>query len=294
MPNQKEEEIQESVLPLPVDEIFADEEFNCRGTINPISVMELSKSIKERGLLQPILVQPWDKTPGKKYRIVMGYRRYKAHQILNKPTIQAIIRLGLSDDDAVIMNLSENVQREDLTILQEAKSIEKLKMHGWSENQVADRVNKSRGWAQVRFMLLDLPVEIQEEAANNAINQQEIRDCWTVMNAEGLDAAYNMVREIKEAKIMGKKRPISVSKIMAKQKKNRKYPRTPEEILEMQTVIREKVGNGVITRILGWAAGEVDDLSAHQTLKEYLASQGKSYMIPLALTNPAHGLVRQS
>lgn len=277
---------------LPISEIFADEEFNCRGVISPIGVMELSKSIKEQGLLQPILVQPWTKKDGKKYRIVMGYRRFKAHQVLNVPTIRAIVKQGLTDDDAVILNLSENIQREDLTILQEAKSIEKLKLNGWSEIQVAERLKKSRGWVQVRFFLLELPVEIQQEAANGNLSQQEIRDAWTTLEHQGLDAAFEYVRELKEAKLTGKKRPVTPAKIAAKKKKNRKYPRTPEEIIEIQGIIREKLGNGIITQLLAWCAGEIDDLTMHQALRAECVKNGKTYMIPLALTQPLHSLVR--
>lgn len=167
------------IYDLPMKEIYADLTFNCRGHIDPASCAELAKDIKNKGLVQPVMVQPYDKVPGKKFRIVMGHRRHMAHQINHAETIRAIVKEGLSDLDARVLNICENIQRQDLNILQEAMSIDSLRRGGWNELQTADKIGMSRGWVQVRFMLLDLPIEIQHEAAAGLIPQSAIRKAWT-------------------------------------------------------------------------------------------------------------------
>src|SRR5690348_11843059 len=91
------------VYQVPMNEIFADDEFNCRGVIDPMTVIDLANDIRDKektrgegmGLIEPITLQPWSKEPGKKYRIVAGYRRFKAHEINKAEFIRALIREGL-------------------------------------------------------------------------------------------------------------------------------------------------------------------------------------------------------
>src|SRR4051812_9291295 len=96
----QEQELQpidpDRIYDLPLTEIYADEDFNCRGIIDPTSVVELAHDIKQKekelgegkGLISPIIVQPWLKKAGKKWRIVAGYRRFKAHVLNQAKTIR--------------------------------------------------------------------------------------------------------------------------------------------------------------------------------------------------------------
>ena len=105
-----------------MSEIFSDDEFNCRGRIIPLDVLDLAKSIKETKLQQPIAVQPFKHptNPNIKYRIIAGHRRFMAFVVNKSTTIPAIIRDGLSELDARLLNLTENLKRQDLNMLQEA------------------------------------------------------------------------------------------------------------------------------------------------------------------------------
>jgi ParB family chromosome partitioning protein len=269
---------------IPMSEIFDDEDFNCRGAINALSVAELAKDIKQNGLTQPITIQPWDKKEGKKYRLIAGYRRFKAHQINAAQTVKAIIKYGVDDERAVAMNLSENVQREDLTILQEARAIEKLKLHGWSASDVSREIGKSYGWCQVRFMYLELPPDIQEEIVRADLPHSVIRDIWTQDPGQ---PRYDLLKRIKDAKILGKKRPINPNKVKAN-KPNSKRVREKAEIEMLQDTIREAVGNNLATKVLGWVLGLIDDLEVHQKIREdaLAGTYGKKsfYPIPVGLT----------
>src|SRR5215831_9926890 len=95
---------------LPTVEIFADENFNCRGTIAPFDVIDLAKSIEKNGLLQPIVVQPYVNHPPHKYRIIVGHRRHRAYEVQGWKEIPAIIKEGLTDVQLRILNLQENLE----------------------------------------------------------------------------------------------------------------------------------------------------------------------------------------
>ena len=153
------------ILKIPLTKILADDEFNCRGEINPIDVVDLAKDIElHGGLIQPVIVMSLDserkkKYPEKDYLLIVGYRRFISHRdILNWNNIEAVIEEKFTTElEARLANLSENLQRKNLDILQEAKAIKKLRMLGISRDEVAKRMVMSMGWVQIRFMLLDLP-----------------------------------------------------------------------------------------------------------------------------------------
>lgn len=285
------------IYDVPLVEIFADEEFNCRGTINPIDVADMANDILQKGLIQPILLQPWTFHDGRRWRIVAGYRRYKAVRMNkiaghpNSDTIRAIIREGLGDLDARVLNLSENLQRENLNIMQEANAIDHFRRAGWTEQQTADKMKMSRGWVQARFRLLELPPDIQKEVQAGMISQTQIQTLHRLKETPNLQ--YALVRKIKDAKILGKKRvPTESSIVMVK---NAKKPRTPDEIFAIQDIVIEHFGHGVATKVLGWAGGAISDLEMHKYFREKLSKDGVNYEVPTNFknaepSNPTEGL----
>lgn len=284
-------ELNEELALIPPAEIFADEDFNCRGVISHLSVIELAKDIATNGLTQPITIQPWDKGPeGTKYRLIAGYRRYKAHQLNAAETIKSIIKHGISDDEAVMMNLSENIQREDLTIAQEAAAIQKLKLHGWTMNEVGAKIGKSYGWVQVRYMFLELPPDIQKEIVDREFPNSIIRDLWLQQTSED---RYELFRKIKDARLMGKKRPVNPLTIR-KDKPNAKRARGREEMELMQDTVREVMGNNLATVALAWAMGEVDDLTLHKKLREEGLKINKYHVIPQGLMKSQQAFSKQT
>jgi ParB/RepB/Spo0J family partition protein len=270
------------VYDLPMGEVFADESFNSRGKIEPLKVMELAREINENGLLQPITVQVYDRMPGKKFRIVAGYRRYAAHQLNQATTIRSLVKNEISDLDARLMNLSENTQRENLNILQEANAIQHFVLAGWTEQQIATRLGKSRGWVQVRGMLLQLPNEIQAEAEVGLVSQEAIRELYS-MSWMGYQAQIDHLKKIKDAKILGKKRK---PKPMDVYRSNERKPRTQEEIGDMQDEIIDCIGKNVdpLTKALAWAGGFIDDKEFHTYVAEYIRKNyNRHWNIPDAI-----------
>src|SRR5688572_28257633 len=127
------------------------------------SLQELADSIKAQGIVQPIVVRPVDgAAPGEsqRYEIIAGERRWRAAQIAGMPTVPAVIR-RVPDEAAIAMALIENIQRENLNPLEEARALDRLiSEFGITHQQAADAVGRSRAAVSNLLRLLELPPEI--------------------------------------------------------------------------------------------------------------------------------------
>ena len=120
---------------------------------------ELASSIREHGVLQPILVRP--RGPNT-YQIVAGERRWRASRQAGLETIPAMIE-EIDDDTALEIAIIENLQREDLTPLDEAAMFDRMiRQHGYSIRKLADKLGKDKGYLENRLRLADAPPEIRE------------------------------------------------------------------------------------------------------------------------------------
>ncbi len=263
---------------IPIDDIFCDNDFNCRGPIPPIDVVDLARSIDANGLQQPITVQPWTKMPNKKYRIISGHRRFQAHRVNAAKTIPAILKEGMTELQARKLNLEENLKRKDLNILQEATALRPFWEAGWTQEMMCSELTQSRGWLQARIALLQLPPEIQQEAAAGYLTQEHIKQLASIKQK---DAQFEAVKKIKSAKINNER-----GKIRAVPKKKNplaKRPRDRQEGFAMMETIQDAVGNGFYTRCMAWVLGEISDFELLRDTKEFAESQGKRWEIPQSI-----------
>ena len=126
------------------------------------TLQELAQSIKERGVLEPVVVRPMPGLPGRaKYQIVMGERRFRAAKIAGLKTIPAIVK-SLSDEDAQAEALLENFQREDLNPIEKAKAIQGL-LAFMSYEKVGKTLGVSETTLRRSLELLELPPFVQHE-----------------------------------------------------------------------------------------------------------------------------------
>lgn len=265
--------------------IWSDEDFNCRGTILPMDVVDLAKDIQQNGLQFPIAVQPIGEVDnavfrgdevGFDFRIIAGHRRFAAFKVLKKISIPVMVKVGLSEVQARLVNLGENLKRKALNILQEARAIERLRKLGLNRRQVAEELGVSTSWVQVRFNLLDLPSEIQEEAAAGILNQYQIKELFSLGTKE---EQYEAVKQIKRAKLKGEK-GISVGK--KPQQDPFKKKRQPKNVVqEMIDHLGKNIGFGLHTRVLAWANGEISAAELYFDIKLYADEHGFSYQVPL-------------
>lgn len=145
------------------------------------ALAQLAQSIKEHGVLQPILVRPM-LSGG--YQIVAGERRYRASRLAGLKEIPAVIR-ELSDSETMQLALIENLQRQDLSALEEAAGYHTLiEQYGLSQEQVAKTVGKSRPAIANTLRLLSLPDEIKELLNSGSLSVGHARALLSVENKE--------------------------------------------------------------------------------------------------------------
>ena len=145
--------------------------FQPRIKFNEEAIDELSKSIKEHGVIQPIVVRPI----GDKFEIIAGERRYKASCMAGLRTIPAIIT-DLNDKDSAEVALIENVQRENLTPIEEAISYKKILDMGYiTQEALATKLGKTQSTVANKLRLLNLDDEVQEALLNEKISERHAR-----------------------------------------------------------------------------------------------------------------------
>lgn len=123
------------------------------------SLEELAASIREHGVLQPILVRP---AGAGRYQLIAGERRWRASRIAQAETIPALIE-EIDDDTALEIAIIENLQREDLSPLDEASLYDRMiREHGYSVRRLAQKLGKDKGYLENRLRLADAPEEIKQ------------------------------------------------------------------------------------------------------------------------------------
>ena len=143
---------------VPVDRIQPNPQ-QPRLVFEETALNELAASIREHGVLQPILVRPAGHNV---YQIVAGERRWRASKLAGLETIPALIEV-IDDDTALEIAIIENLQREDLTPLDEAAMYDRMvREHGYSIRKLAEKLGKDKGYLENRLRLADAPPEIRE------------------------------------------------------------------------------------------------------------------------------------
>jgi ParB family chromosome partitioning protein len=130
-----------------------------RLSIDQEGLNELASSVREHGVLQPILVRPLENG---QYQLVAGERRWRASKQAGLDTIPAIVE-QIDDDTALEIALIENLQREDLSPLDEAMMYERMtREHGYSLRKLAQKIGKDKGYIENRLRLVDAPPEVRQ------------------------------------------------------------------------------------------------------------------------------------
>jgi ParB family chromosome partitioning protein len=149
----------EAVVTIPLNKIKPNR-FQPRNKFNKAKLQELADSIKKHGLAQPILVAA-SIVPGE-YEIIAGERRYRASKIADKKDIKAIVKQSADDKQRFDLALIENIQREDLNPIEEAKAFKRLiEEFEHTHEQIAEVVGKERSVISNTLRLLSLPEDIQ-------------------------------------------------------------------------------------------------------------------------------------
>lgn len=157
-------------IEIPLSEIRSNP-YQPRKTFNDASLQELADSIKEYGVVEPIIV----KKSVKGYEIVAGERRTKAALLAGLKTVPAIVK-DFSDSDMMEIALLENIQREDLNPIDEAESVSDIiRVKGYTQEEFARRFGKSRSYITNLLGILKLPKEVQAKVKEGKISLSHAR-----------------------------------------------------------------------------------------------------------------------
>jgi len=180
--------VDREVVELYLDDIIPNR-FQPREVFNEEALKELSASIREHGVIQPIIVRKL----GDKYEIIAGERRYKASVLAGMTKIPAIIR-NLDDKEASKVALLENLQRKDLTPIEEARTYQKiLELDDMTQEELGRTMGKSQGAIANKMRLLTLPDEVQDALLHDRISERHAR---SLLNLDTPEKQINMLNRV--------------------------------------------------------------------------------------------------
>ena len=186
---------------------------------------ELAQSIKENGVIQPIIVR---QSPVIGYEILAGERRYRASLLAGLTSIPAVVK-QLSDQEMMVQSIIENLQRENLNPIEEARAYESLVEKGFTHAEIADKMGKSRPYISNSIRLLSLPEQIISEVENGKLSQAHARSL-VGLNKEQQD--YFFQRIIEEDISVRKLEALLTEKKQKKLQKNDYFIQNEEEQLK--------------------------------------------------------------
>lgn len=231
--NMYKEATNEEIIELNVNELRPNP-YQPRTVFDEKALNELAESIKENGVIEPIIV----KKSIKGYDVIAGERRLKASKIAGNKTIPAIIR-QLSDEKMAEIALLENLQRENLTALEEARAYKSLieKLH-LTQDELAKKVSKSRSHITNMLGLLRLPNEVQDMIQAKKLTMGHAR---ALSKLEDREEIIKMAEEIANQKLTVR----NVEEKSSEKKKKVETKRRKNEYQYVQDMLREKLDTKV-------------------------------------------------
>lgn len=214
-----------------------------RRTFDQKALRELASSIQESGVFQPIILrQPDPKL--KRYELIAGERRFRASKLAKQTTIPAIIRT-MSDEKMMEVAVLENLQREDLTPLEEAQAyqtlMDKLSL---TQAQVAERLGKSRPYIANYLRLLGLPNEIKELVSAGKLSMGQAR---TLLGLKDRKQLVKLAKQAVEKNLTVRQLEELVSQMngTAEKKRAKRRQRKPAYVREAESQLQNKFGTKV-------------------------------------------------
>jgi ParB family chromosome partitioning protein len=176
------------VVELDIDSISANP-YQPRSTMSEVSLEDLRHSISEKGILQPVIVR---RNSGR-YELVAGERRLRAAKLAQLPTVPAIIR-QVSDSEALEIALVENLQREDLNPIDEARGYKELiRRFNLTQEDLARKIGKDRSTIANVLRLLNLPDEVKKGLEEGKINMGHARALLGLSDGRQIEGVYRTI-----------------------------------------------------------------------------------------------------
>ncbi len=221
---------------IPIKDILRNK-FQPRKHFNKTSLEELSNSIKEQGVIQPIVVRPSSSETGK-YEIIAGERRWIASQNAGLHEVPVVILNNVDDVKSLEFAIVENVQRQDLNPVEESRGYQKLiNDFNYNQEKLSKFIGKSRSYIANSLRLLSLPNEVLEMIEQGSLSAGHARALIGLNNSRDL-----------AKKIIQKKLSVRQTENLSKQYRTKKFKlihKKDPNILDLQKTLEEKIGLNV-------------------------------------------------
>ena len=226
----------DKIVEISLDEIKKNP-YQPRTYFNEEKLNELKESIEKNGLLQPIIV----KKAVKGYYIIAGERRYRAFELLGRKEIPAIIK-EMTDEEMMVFAVLENLQREDLSALEESESYKNLmdKM-SLTQDELAKKLGKSRPYIANSLRLLKLPTEIKNKLEQGVISTAHARTLLALKTKKVMEDVCTLVIE---RKMSVRELEEYVAKLL-KPKEVKKTKAKDIFIEEQENILKKRLGTSV-------------------------------------------------
>lgn len=184
------EALQDDFLEVPIEKVTSNPQ-QPRHNFDEKELQELADSIKKHGIIQPLVVA---KIAPDQYELIAGERRLKASRLAGLKMVPVIVREESGEREKLELALVENIQRHDLGVLEEARAYKKLiEEFDLTQEDVADKVGKSRSAVANKVRLLGLPIEIQRALSEGKITEGHARSILAIENPEKQRALFEMI-----------------------------------------------------------------------------------------------------
>ncbi|WP_181350759.1 nucleoid occlusion protein [Thalassobacillus sp. CUG 92003] len=208
----------DEVIQLPVESIQPNR-FQPRTIFTPEKIEELAQTIRTHGMIQPIVVRKLDE---RNYELIAGERRWRAVQSLGWENIASIIR-DMNDSQTASVALIENLQREELTVIEEATAYSRLiELHELTQEALAQRLGKSQSTIANKMRLLKLPESVQQAVMDKKITERHAR---ALILLKDPDQQEQILNEILDKQLNVKQTEDRIAKLSEPKEPKKKKPK---------------------------------------------------------------------
>lgn len=237
--------------------------FQPRKIFDPEGLKELAESIREHGVIQPLVVTESDAG----YELVVGERRFRASILAGLLKVPAIVKKSLEDQTKLEVALIENIQRRELNAIEEARAYDRLiKTFNLTQEQVAQKVGKSRPSVTNTLRLLNLPVEVQRAVIEGKVSEGHARALLAVVEPERQLALFRTMLEQgwNVRQVEAKARELSAKKLVDSAAPDPK-------LMAIETELRSRLGTQVKVQRQGRGGKITIDFFSDEDLQDIVS-----------------------
>lgn len=261
----EENKEKEKIYYIPIEDIIPNR-FQPRLAFDEKELNELANSIIKYGVIQPIVLR----NIGDKYEIIAGERRYKASCLAGLKKVPAIIN-NTDDNTSAEIALLENLQRKNLSVIEEAQSYKKLMDREFTQEEIASKLGVSQSSIANKMRLLNLPKDVQNALLYNKISERHARSLLSLPDA---DMQRNLLNKIISEKLTVKQTEEEISAILNRNKEQEPLPEDIQRFLKIEPKTESKealLGDKQVEEYLDIKVPEVVKIEpeAKATMTEY-------------------------